>query len=129
MARAYTVATVALALSVDTKWVDNILSRFTISGVQQSRQGISRRVSQYGVLELSVVRSLTEKTHIPLGVALDMARTLATTGEWAVGGGLVIQLDRISQSNEVGRRLEYAVESTPLPRRGRPPGKTKRGAA
>jgi len=128
MARAYTIATIALALSVDLKWVDNVLSRFTVTGVEQSRQGVARRVSRAGVLPLAIVLVLTEALHVPIELAVERAHHLASSGELTLGGGLLIQFDRNQQLGELERRLEYAVETAPIPRRGRPPGKTKRGA-
>lgn len=128
MARAYTVATVALALRVNTKWVDNVLSHFTISGVRQSRQGVARKISPEGILELALALRLSESLGIPIEMAVAGARVLAQAGELEVGGGLLLALSRDSAWSELESRLEYAVEAAPVPRRGRPPGKAKRGA-
>lgn len=128
MARAYTVATIGLALGVDSKWVDNILSRFAIRGVVQSRQGVSRRISTDGVVELATVQMLTDVLRVPIEVAVKNSGVLAETGELYIGCGLRLVLDRTQQLIDLEVRLEYAVEATPVPKRGRPPRKTKRGA-
>lgn len=128
MARAYTVATIGVALSVDPKWVDNVLSHFAISGVFSARQGVARKISATGVLELSLIHKLSETLHVPIETAVGGARILAEQGSLEMGGGLSLHLDRNQQLADLEARLEYAVESTPVPRRGRPPGKTKRGA-
>jgi hypothetical protein len=128
MARAYTVATVALALGVDSKWVDNVLSRFSLVGVMQSRQGVSRKISTEGALQLATILTLSEVLRVPVEAAIERSRQLAESGELFVGAGLYLRLDRREQLRDLQLRLEYAVEATPIPRRGRPAGKTKRGA-
>jgi hypothetical protein len=128
LARAYTIATIGVALRVDPKWVDNVLSHFPVSGVVSARQGISRKISATGVLELSLIHKLSKSLHAPIEMAAGSARILAEQGNLELGGGLSLQLDRNQGRAELEARLEYAVESTPVPRRGRPSGKTKRGA-
>lgn len=128
MARAYTVATVGLALGASAKWVDNVLSRVVVPGVTQSRQGVSRRISVEGVVELALIHRLSEVLGVPIELAVNHSRVLTETGELVVGAGLSLRLDRNEQLPKLEARLEYAVEATPVPRRGRPPGKAKRGA-
>jgi hypothetical protein len=128
MARAYTVATIALALRTTPKWVDNALSHFRLSGVAQGTQGVSRKIASSGVLELATAQSLSHSLQIPLGEAIVISRRLLESGEYAVTDHLKLQLDRETHGNAVAKRLEFAVEAAPLPRRGRPRGKTKRGA-
>jgi hypothetical protein len=127
--RAYTVATIGVALEVDPKWIDNVLSHFAISGVVSARQGVARKISATGVLELSLVHKLSKSLNVPIELAVESAKTLAEQEEIAIGGGgLSLRLDKNRELAELQTHLEFAVESTPIPRRGRPPGKTKRGA-
>jgi hypothetical protein len=126
--RAYTVATIGFALETDPKWVDNVLSHFAVSGVTQSRQGVARRISGSGALELTLIRRLSETLRVPIEVAVAGARTLIAEGELGIGGGLSLRLDRNEELSRLEARLEAAIEATPVPRRGRPPGKAKRGA-
>lgn len=128
MPRGYTVATVALALGISTKWVDNLLSHHAIPGVAQSRQGVARRISFDAVFHLLIVSRLSETLRIPADLAVDGAGALAAAGEWLVEGGLALNLEREAALKDLHVRLEYAVEAAPLPRRGRPPTKAKRGA-
>ena len=128
MPRAYTAATVGFALNADPKWVDNVLSHFSISGVTQSRQGVARRIAPAGVFELALTHQLQESLHIPVEIAVSTARALANGGELAIGGWLSLYLNREQWQTHLETRLEHAVEATPVPRRGRPPGKPKRGA-
>ncbi len=128
MARGYTVATVALALEVSAKWVDNVLSHQTIPGVTQSRQGVPRRISFEGAFVLGVLSTLSESLRIPADLAVSGAQALAQSGSWAAGVGLTVRLDLPAALNEMRSRLAYAVEAAPVPKRGRPPAKAKRGA-
>lgn len=127
MSRAYTVATIALALGTSNKWVDNALSHYRVSGVQQTRQGIRRTISVVGVLELSVSQDLLG-LGVPLARAIMTARRLVETGEMELAQELRLQLDIGSLKRKLEEKLEFAVEAAPLPKRGRPPGKAKRGA-
>jgi hypothetical protein len=125
MPRAYTVATAALALGVPVKWVDNILSHNTITGVAQAKQGVSRRLNIDGLLNLYLIRLLTNELGMTLGVAIRIADHLvAGTSGFVTPGGVSINLDLGAHRNHLLSRLEHAVEVAPLPRRGRPPKNT-----
>lgn len=128
MARGYTVATVALALGTSTKWVDNILSHHSVPGVVQSRQGIARKIAIDAVFQLSIISRLSETLRVPVDLAIVGAAALAVAGEWLVEGGLILNIEREAALGDLHARLEYAVEAAPLPKRGRPPAKAKRGA-
>ena len=128
MVRAYTTTTITLALGATKKWVDNALSHFSLSGVQQGTQGVRRKIATLGVLELAMAQSLSGSLGMPLQQAIVISRRLLEFGEYSVGGYLRLSLDREVYTTEIAKRLEFAVEAAPLPRRGRPPGKAKRGA-
>lgn len=123
--RAYTVATVALALRVRPKWIDNVLSHHKVRGVSQARQGIPRRLNREAVSVLAVTLRLTAALRVPLGHALAIAETLVATREGEAqrelgrGGRLVFDLGALE--NEVAALLADAAEIAPIPRRGRPP--------
>ena len=121
MPRAYTVATVALALQVSPKWVDNILSHHAVQGVTGGRQGIARQVSIEGLLHLKLTQLIIQD----LGVATPSALTLASRviqngGRYSSGNGIVLQADLPAIRARVLDSLTQAVESAPQPRRGRP---------
>ena len=121
--RAYTVATVALTLSVSRKWLDNTLSHNRVYGVVQARQGVSRKLSPHAVLTLHIALRLIEDLEMPLRRALALANDLAhsrESGGYALSRGLSISLDVDQSAEEITARLARAVEITPLPRRGRP---------
>jgi len=125
VARAYTVATAALALGTSAKWIDNALSHHTVRGVVQERQGISRRLTVDGLLILSIALLLTAELGTRVANALLIADQLvANGGRLQPLHGLKIELDLETFRNQLLSRLEQAVEVAPLPRRGRPPRNT-----
>ena len=126
MARAYTVGTAALALDVPAKWLDNVFSHFQVPGVTQERQGISRKVSLEGVLQLALALRLIDDLEIPTATALRLASTIIQTGgQHRSKSGITISLDLSTIRAGLEARLAEAVEIAPVPRRGRPPTPTR----
>lgn len=126
MARAYTVGTVALALAIPKKWVDNVLSHYAVAGVVQHHQGVSRKVSLDGVLQLALAAHLIQDLEVPTPNALRLAAALTEAGghyRTTAGIGLDVDLPRMRGNLET--RLADAVEITPIPRRGRPPRQSR----
>lgn len=122
MARAYTVATAALALGTSVKWLDNVLSHNRVSGVAQERQGISRRLTVEGLLVLALAVLLIQELGLPTPKAIVLAEDLAKNeGRYTVQQGLNIALDLPSFRIRLLENLENAVEIAPVPKRGRPP--------
>jgi hypothetical protein len=125
MARAYTIATAALALGVSDKWLDNTLSHFKVEGVRQKRQGVARQLTVDSLLVLSVATILGAQLHVPLGTSIDIAqRLIAAGGHHQTEGILELHLDLQIVRARLFERLEHAVETAPTPRRGRPPKNT-----
>ncbi|HVF39819.1 MAG TPA: hypothetical protein VM939_07955 [Gemmatimonadaceae bacterium] len=123
--RAYTVAAVALTLNTSAKWVDNTLSHYPIPGVVQTRQGISRRLTPQAVIILEIALQISRNLSVPVRRALEIARILEQADGMAqvsVGPFGKLMLDVTSVRHAIGERLAQAVELTPNPRRGRPPG-------
>ena len=121
MPRAYTVTTAALALEVPAKWVDNILSHHTVPGVDQHRQGVSRKLSIDGLLVLALTTFLIQELGAPASKAIDMAEILLRNeGHYESPRGLSLILDLSAFQTNLLERLENAVEMAPVPRRGRP---------
>jgi hypothetical protein len=127
MARAYTVATAALALQLPVKWVDNALSHNKVAGVHQERQGIARRLTVDGLLTLAVASTLVRELGVPLAVALQIAHfVVRNDGHHAVTADLRLEVDLKNLRSMLLERLEHAVEVAPIPKRGRP-AKNKTG--
>ena len=127
MARAYTIATAALALGTPIKWLDNVLSHNRVTGVTQERQGVSRRLTVEGLIVLALAVLLIQELGLPTSKAIALADALAKNeGRYGVPQGLNLALDLRSFRAELLGRLENAVEIAPIPTRGRPP-KNKTG--
>jgi len=127
MARAYTIATVAITLEMPAKWLDNTLSHIKIPGVRQEKQGIARRITIDGLLVLSITALLINELGFSLSRAARMAETLANNnGVYSSPGGVGIHLNLEALKFKLLERLEHAVEVAPIPKRGRPP-KNKTG--
>lgn len=122
MARAYTVATAALALGVPVKWLDNVLSHNRVAGVARERQGISRRLTVEGLVVLALAFLLIRELGLPMPKAIVVAEGLAKNeGRHIAQQGLSLALDLPSFRVRLLERLENAVEIAPVPKRGRPP--------
>jgi hypothetical protein len=122
MPRAYTVATAALALGVPIKWVDNILSHYSVPGIQQEKQGVARRLSIDGMLVLALTAFVIRDLGIPTRRAIAISEELAEgDGSHTSPQGLRLQVDLASFRALLLEQLENAVEIAPIPKRGRPP--------
>ena len=126
MQRAYTVVTAALVLGVPIKWLDNVLSHFSLQGIVQERQGVARRITIEGMLQLYLVHSLSSELGTTIVVATQVAQKLAADGLVELSNGITIRADRDALRAVLVDRLGHAVEVAPVPRRGRPP-KNKTG--
>ena len=103
LARSYDVAAAALTLDVPLKWVDNLLSRHRIPGVEQSRQGVTRRLSQHAITSIALVWILCEELGLPVGKAVHLAVRMTTTEDATLTfgeGTLVLGFDRATVARD-----------------------------
>lgn len=120
--RAYTVATAAVTLRMPPKWIDNVLSHHSISGVAKSRQGVSRRLTPRAILNLEIAIRLSDALDIPAGRALRLAHELLQDAAASTTGkGITVTVDIQAIESDLAERLAHAVEISPVPKRGRPP--------
>lgn len=127
--RGYSVATAALALGIEYKWLDNLLSQNRVHGVTQARQGIARRLGPDALHVIATVHRLNRELNIPVGAALRLAHTLwdrpqaSDPPDAAVVriGELELRLDRSEVRAGVAGAVAEALEMAPRTRRGRPP--------
>jgi len=89
--RAYTVVTAALVLGVPIKWLDNVLSHFSLQGIVQERQGVARRITIEGMLQLYLVHSLSSELGTTIVVATQVAQKLAADGLVELSNGITIR--------------------------------------
>ena len=121
--RAYTVATAAVALRVNPKWIDNVLSHHTVKGVTQSRQGIARRLTEEAVSVLEIALQLSRAFGVPIAQGLEISQSMiaaGTTDPHCAGDHCLLTVDAAGVRRHVAARLADAVEYAPIPRRGRP---------
>lgn len=118
----YNTATVAAAIGVTPKWLDNLLSHHNISGLERDAQGVSRRLSAESIGILTLTKELIDTLELSAPAALRLAtRLLANNGE-RIGSPLFqITIDRDAMASNVRVHLARAVEIAPTPHRGRPP--------
>jgi hypothetical protein len=120
--RAYTAATAAFTLRVPVKWVDNVLSHHRIPGVTQARQGIARRLTLDSIVALAVALRLSTGMRASIGRSLEVAASLSREGHYDLDESVAIEIDVRAIRSELIDRLTHAVETVPVPRRGRPRG-------
>ena len=123
MARAYTVATAALALEADAKWVDNILSHHDVRGIKRIQRGVRRALPPESILILAVARSLCDDLGLSAARALALAEeAVAAPGvEQRLSRTLAVSIDVGTIAAELKERLDRAAEIAAVPRRGRRP--------
>jgi hypothetical protein len=121
MPRAYSTYTVAAAIDVSPKWLDNLLSHHDIPGVTGGVQGVNRVLSADAVVVLRVAECIMAACGARVKPAVDAATAIVREGAIQMAPGLRIVLDVSVFRVDLDGRLMDAVESAPRPRRGRPP--------
>jgi hypothetical protein len=122
MARSYHVEIARFAADADQKWVDNLLSRFDVTGVESARQGLARRISDEGIYHIALIRELTSELEISTAKAVALAGQLLTDpGPIIVAEDLELVFERSVFERRISARVAEAVESIAPARRGRPP--------
>jgi hypothetical protein len=123
MARSYHVDIATVAADADRKWVDNLLSRFDIAGVEGGRQGVARRLSLLAICRVALVRQLTRELELSTAVAVSLAGRLFETDAVHVdlGPNVELRFDRRAFERDIERATLEAAESLAPARRGRPP--------
>ena len=123
MARFYHVAVASVATGSDIRWLDNLLSRHRLRGVERAGQGQVRKISFTGLVHIMVVRHLTETFGMTMTRAVEVAARLSASGDhqMALGAGLTLHLDLARLQRDLEHRIRDAAEIVVAPRRGRPP--------
>ena len=123
--RSYTVAFASLAIDAPDRWTDNILSQFVIPDVVSVRRGVARKITHAAVVRLAVVRQLQTLLGIGTGDAVRLTAEMLCSEPFGVfeSGHLTLSVNWTEVERAVNARLANALESHPMRRRGRPPGK------
>jgi len=122
--RSYHIDVARHVVAADDRWVDNLLARFDLPGVDSSGKGTSRRISALGIYHLALVADLVDSVGLSIESACRLAARLfgATPGDAVTPfPGLEIWFDRATFVAAVDARISEAVETIAVPRRGRPP--------
>ena len=127
--RSYHIAAASLAIGCEIKWLDNVVTQCSPSGVTRAQRGVARRLSIDSVVTIAVARQLAFDLGAPMARSLELAAALIDNGGQLVcPGGSGIAFDVAAMRRQVERRLEDAAEVLVAPRRGRPP-KVRNGDA
>lgn len=121
MARTYHVDIARHVAGVGPKWLDNILSHYSVPGVIGGRQGISRRINESGVEHIVLIWRLSGALGVPNAHAVSLAtRLLDGDLPIALLTGVDLTFDRTAFQSEVRGMVALAVEAIVPARRGRP---------
>ena len=123
MSRSYHIDVARHVTEADCRWVDNLLARFELPGVDSTGQGTLRRISSVGIYHVALVSKLVDGLGVPLDAASALAIRLLDSRvdqPLSVFGELEIRFDRAAFVEAVDARIADAVESVVPPRRGRP---------
>jgi len=119
----YDVSALAVALDLDPRQVDNMLSRNTIAGVERKTRGVTRRVNADAVVRIQLASELTRALGISVGRALQLASRLTESGaDVQLGQYGLLRFDVMGLRRTTLERLDAAVEAVGRRRRGRPAG-------
>ena len=125
--RSYSARITALITGVPLKWLDNLLSRHHLPGVNGGRQGLARRISDDGILAVEICRIL----NLELGISLHQSAEIASVclrsvhdSEWrySTPSGLTLSLSIPAARARLRERTMDAVEMVADTPRGRPRG-------
>ena len=118
--RRYHVAAVAVAANAEIKWVDNLVSRFPLTGVARAGNGRTRHLGLDAVRQIVLVRSLSQDLGMSLGRAVELAASMLRepVGVEVRHVHLRAKLDGLD--DEIQARLAAGAERLVPPKRGRP---------
>lgn len=123
--RSYSVDVVALAVGVDHKWLDNLLSHHSVPGVVGGRQGVARRIQDEGLFAIEAIRLLNSELGIPMARAVALVKDTGDSPDSDLvirtESGVVVQLPASDLRRRLRARLDDALEAAPRIPRGRPP--------
>ena len=124
MPRAYHIDVARHVAGADARWVDNLISRFALPGVDGFGRGASRRLTDEGIQHIALIRSLTAELGLGLTVAVQLARNLLSGTEDAelhAGPWVRFSFRRAEFIRHINVLIADGVESITPTRRGRPP--------
>ena len=112
-------------IGADSKWVDNVLSHYAVTGVEQGTRGLERRLNDDALLALALCRMLSKQLGVPTATAVAVANEIVADrslshASYAAAPGMTVQFALLEIERSVRDRLSDATEATAHVRRGRP---------
>lgn len=125
MPRSYNVRITAVITGAPTKWLDNLLSRHELMGVDRQRQGIERRISDDGLLAVEMCRILTLELDVSLRQAVAITNSCLRDGLadelcYTMPSGVSLHFPVAATRARLRDRTREAVEMVAVAPRGRP---------
>jgi hypothetical protein len=117
----YDVRAAALALDIPYRSLDVLLARHDVPGVSKGGQGVSRRVSDEGLLRLAVADELWRVLQLDVPAGLALADGLISAGGELTAGDLRLTVDLVRLRARLASRMTDVIERVVPVRRGRPP--------
>ena len=124
MPRFYHIDLAQHVVGTDARWIDNLISRFVLPGIEGSGRGASRRLTEIGIQHIALIWSLTRDLGLPISAAVAAAQSLLSAGADAglrAGPWLRVTFNRDEFVRHVDALIADGVESITPTRRGRPP--------
>jgi hypothetical protein len=123
MPRSYHSAAAAFAIGRPPKWLDNVLSRYSITGIPRQTRGLSRAISLDALMILRITSDLCADLDLPVAKSLELAHALTASsdGTAVLSSGLRVQVDLTRARRALEHRLLETAETHLPPPRGRPP--------
>ena len=118
---AYNSRTVALALGLELKELDNLLSRYSVRGVSGGIPGRNRRITSDAITIIAIAAELKSVFGSPWHQALEMADMLVAAKTVGLADGLFTLSANVAGYQErLNQRLYEVSEFLVTPARGRP---------
>ena len=124
---AYSSRTVALAVGLKPKELDNLLSRSSVHGVFGGTSGRNRRIAGDAISIIAIAAELRRAFRSPWHRALEIAEMLNRSETVRLADGVLTLSANLSRYRErLNERLDEVAEYVVTPSRGRP-GPSKLG--
>jgi len=119
--RAVTTATAAAVLGIHRKALDSLLVRLGADVLPQGRQGRERRIPVSLLEVLALTGDIAAAMEVPAKQAFAVARVIIdNSSSTRLGPFLTLNADLTALRQDIGARLEIAIETVVRPNRGRP---------
>ena len=125
--RVYHIDVAQYVTRADARWVDNLISRFSLPGVEGAGRGASRRLTETAIQHIALISVLSADLGLPLTLAVPLAESLlsGTESELAAGAWIRFTFKRAEFLQHIDGLIAEGVEALTPTRRGRPPASAR----